>query len=513
MPNLALDDAFERLGEWHLPSQPNVRVAGRLSYSNRRVELELNEALTPVVGDVTVVDEQPSYELLLGTSTKGELLSVLRASRVGVSLNFGGVGLRQPERLISSWLVVGAHVEPNQRYSKVQFVVPGLAAWLNRTPISQTILTNPPSQPYIETITRQTIQAEKTDAPSVGALIEWGAATTGKTNPYQSISIDVHGYFTISHDDPQPIEWFFDQQGKLATLLLFLAGTPMPPSHISAYVGEHRTPLSLLVALRAHQPCELGRPSDFFVPRASVSVSLNQMVSNWFANIDPVLTPSQLAASTLSSKDLWLHVHFASLIQSLEGFHRGRHPGLYMAPIDYEKVRSAISNSIPTELSSDHKEALRSRIKYGNQISLAKRLAELAATLGPNLAKLILGEQGKVPRSWIDTRNYHSHWDDELLQNILGDQDMYNANVRMEHFLRALFLMLAGVKSEEIVRAIEGVSSAAEQLTQINIIDRHKSDPSQPKGIYFTVHPKGADAPVPSKPDELNKPNEGPVGA
>ncbi len=490
MPELALDEPFERHGEWSIPDRPEQRVAGSLTFSGRRVDIELNEALTPIAGDISVVDKQPNYPLMHGTSTKGELLSVLHASRAGISFNFGPAGIRQPERVISSWLIVGAHVEHDQHYTKVRFVIPGLAAWLALTPVTHILSADAVSGALIETFIRQAIPPEVIEVPSIGSQIEWGAGTSGKTNPYDSIAISVQGWLCIKPAEPKPIEWFFEQHSKLATLLAFIAGTAMPPRTVSAYIADDPVPLSVLVAMRAAEHCKLARPGDFFLPRHATKQSLEQLVSSWFSLIDSVLAPSQLASSTLSSKDLWLHVQFASLIQSLEGFRRGRYTGMYMEEIEYEKVKSVISNAIPSTLPSDHKDALRSRIKYGNQISLNKRLSELATNLGTDLAKLILGGEGKVPRTWIDTRNYHSHWDEELLPNTLDGQEMYSANVRMEHFIRSLFLMLAGVRQEEIVRAMSGTSSTAQQLVQINIIDRHRADPLQPKGIYFTVTSK-----------------------
>ena len=502
MPEIALDDRFERLGEWTIPHLPEHRVAGKLTYSERRVELELNEALTPIDGDVSVVDEQPSYPILHGRSTKGELLSILHAQRAGISLNFGAGGMRQPERVISSWLMVGAHIDPNEQYTKVRFIVPGLAAWLALTPVQHVMSTDAASGALVDNYIRQAIPAEITNVPTLDAQIEWGAGTTSKANPYHSIAIDVQGWLCIKPSTPKSIEWFFEQHGKLDSLLAFFAGMPMPPTSVSAYLGNDPIPISVLVALRTAKSCEITRPADFFFPPRAAAISLEKIVSNWFASIDSVLVPCQLATSTLSSKGLWLHVHFASLVQALEGFHRGRYPGIYMQAAEYEKVKSAISKAIPETLPTDHKDALRSRIRYGNQISLSKRLSELTHSLGIALAKLVLGGQGKVPRTWVDTRNYHSHWDEELLANAISGQEMYNANVRMEHFIRTLFLLLAGIKPDEIVRALTGISSTAQQLVQINIIDRYRVDPSQPKGIYMTINPKGEQLPATDKSDD-----------
>jgi hypothetical protein len=502
MPDFCLNDQLERFGDWCLPDRPERLISGKLTYSELRTELELSEALTAVAGDFSAVDEHPIYPVIHGTSTKSELISVLNASRTGLNINFGLAGLRNSEKVISSFLIIGAHVAPNQHYQQMRFIIPGLTAWLGVTPVLYQNACDAPTGGLIETCTNQLIAPEIIELQSIDAQIEFGSGWSSKINPYRSISFEVHGWLCIKPKQPKPIEWFFNQHSKLNSLLAFIAGTPMPPTMVSANIENSSRPLSILFTMRAAAHCKLAQPADFFLPRRATAISLEQIVRNWFAGIESVLVPSQLALGTISSKDLWPHVRFASLVQALEGFHRGSYPGTYMLAEDYEKIRAAISSGIPPTLSSDHKDALRSRIKYGNQISLSKRLSELASRLGPDLAKLILGCDGKVPRSWVDTRNYHSHWDEELLHNTLSGQDMYNANVRMEHFLRSLFLLLAGVKPDEIVRAMSGISSTAQQLIQINIIDRHSADPSQPKGIYFSVYPKNMELSEPSRTDD-----------
>ncbi|WP_423191407.1 HEPN domain-containing protein [Burkholderia multivorans] len=67
----------------------------------------------------------------------------------------------------------------------------------------------------------------------------------------------------------------------------------------------------------------------------------------------------------------------------------------------------------PNTVGSDHKEALKSRIRYGNEVSLRKRLDALISRLDLPLRKQILGNDGVVPRSWVVTRNYYTHWDNE----------------------------------------------------------------------------------------------------
>jgi len=112
---------------------------------------------------------------------------------------------------------------------------------------------------------------------------------------------------------------------------------------------------------------------------------------------------------------------------------------------------------------------------------------ELRDCIGVPLARLIIASDGKVPRSWIDTRNYLSHWDEELRPNSLDGQEMYNANVRMEHLLRVLYLLMAGVSSEAIFQCYQNASRTSQLLVQLNIIAQHAVDPSAPSGVLMTI--------------------------
>ena len=246
-------------------------------------------------------------------------------------------------------------------------------------------------------------------------------------------------------------------------MLAFLAGVPMPADCIEAAVDESSHRVSLLVPLKQTPPCTYKNPHDFFMSQPSIGKSLGEVIAKWYADIPPVYIPSQLALSVLSSDNLWLHVEFLSLIQALEGFHRSRFPGEYTTESEYEKIKHALTAAIPPYVHADHRDSLRSRIRYGNQISLRKRLDGLTDTLTPELAKAILGKNGQVPRSWIDTRNYHTHWDEELRGNVLEDQEMYFANVRMRHFLRALYIDLMGIPAEATAKA-EPLSSSCSSI-------------------------------------------------
>lgn len=486
MSLLSIHEDREYFGEWWLPGS-NKTVSGQLRCSHERVDLNLNEAFTPLRGSVSVSDSIQTYPALHGVSSKGEALTLLNAQSLGVSLNFSSGGMRQPERIISSWVVVGAHVAPDTRFSSVRFFIPGLEVWLSRPAIAQSIETQSEGATFTSTFVVRPPETEVTPVSHIDASLEWGSGVTVSANPFTSIDVKVRGWVVIRAQSPRTLQWFLDQQDKLATLLAFMAGIPMPIDAIQASVEQSAPSFAVLVTMRQAAPCELKNHHELFIPRDVLGTAFPSIVDLWFREVESVLTPSKLALGVISTKSLWLHVEFLSLIQALEGFHRGRFSGSYMGESEYESVRATIESAIPSPVAADHREALRSRIRYGNQISLSKRLNELKNCIEVPLANLIIASDGKVPRSWIDTRNYLSHWDEELRSNALDGQEMYNANVRMEHLLRVLYLLLAGVTSETILQCFQNTSRTSQQLVQLNIIARRAVDPSAPSGVLMTI--------------------------
>lgn len=500
MSLLSIYEDREYSAEWTIPGSSRA-VSGQLRCTRERAELKLNDAFTPLQGVISVSDPIRTYPVVHGVSSKGEALSLLKAQSLGVGLNFSSGGMRQPERLISSWVIVGAHVAPDALFSSVRFFIPALEAWLSRPAIAQTIETDSAGSMFRNTFVVRPPETETTPVPPIDATLEWGSGVTVSANPFTSIDVAVRGWVVIRPQSPRTLEWFLDQQGKLAALLAFMAGVPMPIDAIQASVEQSTPAFSVLVSMRQAEPCNFKSPHDFFVSRGVLGSAFPGIVEQWFREVDSVLVPSQLALGVLSTKNLWLHVEFLSLIQALEGFHRGRYPGNYMDESEYGSVKSVITSAIPSSVASDHRDALRSRIRYGNQISLSKRLNELVDYLGPPLAALIIASDGKVPRNWIDTRNYLSHWDEELRQNAIDGQEMYNANVRMEHLLRALYLLMTGVPSDTLMQCLQNTSRTSQQLVQLNIIARRAADPSAPPGVLMSIG--DVDAPqLPSGEDQ-----------
>jgi hypothetical protein len=141
-------------------------------------------------------------------------------------------------------------------------------------------------------------------------------------------------------------------------------------------------------------------------------------------------------------------------MQALESFHRVTKGGKYLNNDDWKPFRTTLSNAISAELDSGHRESLKSRIKYGNEYSLRKRIGELLESLNEKTLSRLSPTNKYFTGVIVDTRNYLTHYDDELKDVALKDADLYWANQRLRIFISLLLLKEIGVPEELILNSM-----------------------------------------------------------
>ena len=497
MAKHSISESSEFVGEWHLSNGEAKKIAGTLSWSVRKAVLLLHDTFTPTRGKV-YGDEQHAYPSIQGTTIDGKFVTMLWAHRLGNGFSFGPAGLRESERLRSSWVVVGAHVVPDSLYSEIRARIPGLQTWLCRSGVSQTMFSKTETTGAAMQYTFEGLAEELFAIPDQPIELGWGIDRNFNGDATTKITVTTSASLRIKSSQPQDLRWFFEQFNKAATLLSFITGSPMSTDHVSAKLAAGGD-VDVLVALRESGVCAFADPHDFFMLRDDMNATVETVFSKWFGLFETIEMPSQLARSILSTENLWLHVEFLSLMQALEGFHRATMPGLYGSASEYDQVEKALNAALPSNIGTDHRQSLKSRIKYGNEISLRKRLKDLVTRLALPLRKHILGGDGDVPDRWIATRNYYTHWDDISHKDALDGIDMHHAHVRMRHLLRALYLDLVGIPQEAIGKSLTNSCDESQYLIQLNNSEFRKNNPNADVGAIMSIET--------GKPESPDKPS------
>jgi len=467
MTTYAIPDDVSFTGAWWLPTGVTRKIPGTLAWSKNKAALELHDSFIPLRSGPLLQSSQPQ-PVIHGTTTDSKLVSVLDASWSRGNVSFGQAGMQRPESFLSHMVAIGAHVDKETLYTEVRVRIPGLQTLLGIGWIEETLVQKTEHSPACMIYRANGVQEERIGIPPISATLGWGIDRHFSGDRLTKLSITSAAHLRIAPDQPRNLDWFFEQLFKVTTLLAFIAGAPMIADQVTVKVAASNADAHLLVGWNNPVYCPHRNAHEFFLLRGTMAVNLDAMFQTWFRTYDTVAAPSQLALSVLSSEKPWIHVEFLLLMQALEGFHRAVADGTYMSPDDYESVRHALATAIPASVGANHRDALKSRIKYGNELSLRKRLHDLAGRLDAPLRERIFGGTGTVPPKWVATRNYYTHWDEASRNDALDTQGMYNATVRLRHFLRVLYLDFVGVPQEAIAKALDGTNAESQHLLQIN---------------------------------------------
>lgn len=483
----AIKEDTEFAGDWYLPapdSAPGAQLAGSLKWSDRRAMLSLHGSFKPTVGTVFGTGDLERFPVIHGATTASVPVTLLNSVAVGNQVSFGPLGMQEAARIQSFTCVVGAHVDVETKYSIMQARVPGLEHWLDM-PIVSTRWQTEGLEQVIYTATKipsHVVRIEKN-----AMTLKFGVSFTAPLVAPMHVAVNGYGFIDIVPDEPQSMEWFLERLGQSLALLSLLSGSTMAAGTIQAKLPSRQDSVNWLVRLGNHELCKMTQKGDFFMTRGAMGVSLGDAMARWYEDYDRIATPSQLGLSVINSTGLWSHVEFLSYMQALEGLHRADSTGLYVSVDDYKAIETALVQAIPSTTDPNHRSSLKSRIRYGNEISLRKRLQELVTPVDVGIRQRILGADGRFPSLWVEARNYYTHWDETSEGKDLNPQAMYHANLRMRTLLRVLYLLRVGIPATAVIKSLDNGCAESQSVASITAAEHRQANPGSRAGALFTI--------------------------
>jgi hypothetical protein len=298
------------------------------------------------------------------------------------------------------------------------------------------------------------------------------------------------GRVIVTPTEPQSFDWLLERFGRIASLLTIMAGGPIAPDQISITPAGSKTDVSVLVALRNPETCPFSDEHAFFLVERTLGIPVGEALSRWFAGFDAVNLPSRLAVDVLNDNGN-TYMDFLGVMQALEGFHRGCYSGVYLEAKKFEEARSVVADSVPQAITGDHRTSFLTRIQYGNEYSLRKRMKELVEALPKNMQLAIVGKEGNLPGFWIDARNAYTHWSREGMEQVMQGAELYGATQRLKMLLRVSYLRLVGVTDGAIMEALQGMSEVGRRVAQLPrpSAPRSQTGPTAPLSASHELSP------------------------
>lgn len=451
-----LANSFEVKGRWWSPSQSDNPRSGTLSYSSDEIRLTLDGSLDkPTLDELgTLSSNSRCHSHLHGVSDHGQRFTLLRVFETGRKHNLQETTSVEYSAI---YLVADYHTSEAEslRFESISVGLSHLDAFTDLTPFTITTEVN---QQELESATASYHAPETLALRVEPAQSQFTLETEVRWRDSRiEVSLMASRYFDVTPDESQSLEWYLTTIWRLCHLLTLLTDEEVAPTWIR-FSNDGKTSDGWLLYRSTERRSENDnpRPSSLLLfYLAHVRDDFSAILDHWFSASDVLLDSIHLLMDAHRNQGNSLQGRFLTLTQSLEAFSRATGSSEYMRPEHYEHVVASLVSAIPSTVGSDHRNALKNRIRYGNEHSLRKRIKSLFSTLNESSVDCVCRSSGDFISGIVDTRNYLTHYTYELRQNALAGVDLSWACEKIALLLRILWLRRLGLNEELIVNRIK----------------------------------------------------------
>lgn len=279
-------------------------------------------------------------------------------------------------------------------------------------------------------------------------------------------------YFKLKSETLRPLSDFIEIAHKLTNLMCFAIDATVTLKNVSATSVEIQKeisegkfyPVPVYIYYRSITYSENIPNKSWHQMLFSYDVikANAEDVFNKWINAYEILSPAlNLYFSTKTGAQKYLEGEFLALAQGLETYHRRTSDKKLMDPDEFDSLVFKIIEKCPKE----HVPWLEGRLKHGNEINLGNRIKLIIEPF-----KSLLGNSNKrtkLLRKIVDTRNYFTHYSEDLKDKAANGKELWELCQKMEVIFQLHFLKVIGFNEEEINNVIENCYPLKQKLGKI----------------------------------------------
>lgn len=433
---------------WLPSSKPEHKVPGTLTISDGgNIELEIIGLFEESFhgfnndGDLGIVVGKVEK---LGEVTLQDCFYTKR------NFSFGGVS--KSLVYVKRALVGKVYLDSSLRFHSVQFSVEGIDEWVGISGISVSDLDVKRSF-VISYSPPEEVEVSLENDMTLKITYEWTHPGFPST---KEASVTQKTYFKlIANDESRPLEEFMSVVHRLNTLLCLAVNSIVSLDQVKAYeqapnIEDNRGYQQPITLYYASLPYVKEAPKiswhRMLFRYGDVSDKFTAVVNNWLNAYGDIKHALNLYFSAKMGAHKYLDGKFLSLAQGLETYHRNTSSEKLMDDKIFDDLVKELTELCPTE----HRKWLSGRLKYGNEISLNRRIKQIMEPY-----KEVFGtgkERKRIIRKIVDTRNYLTHYNESLKERAASGKELWLLTQKMEvlmelHFLQVLEFSLDEIKS------------------------------------------------------------------
>jgi hypothetical protein len=449
-----LCDDFELRGVWWLPDNPDVHITGILYFeSGNKIRLELIGSFKSLPDFANPEIEEK--EVILGVTQDGRSCTLVGCYESGFTMNMPGISC---QRFEANYLLEGAHWNSKHEieFERISIGFDYLEEWLGHYTIKTSIDQDENNKNSGFTVKCNFPNTDKFYINHINSHFSTSYAASTKDTTTTTTTLEYNSYIELHPNEMKKLDWYTNQLSVIQQLLTLLIGEVVFPDRLLGTKSKaDKEYVSIFFTAKNRQPKKNMIHQDMIITLPEMKEEFCSVLEKWFSNYEELKSAYNLFFGALFNSSLYLEFHFLSLMQAIETLHRNVFGGKYIEQSEYDKESQSIKSNIPKSFPDDLRDAIKSRIKYGNEYSLRKRIKDLFESLDEKTRELTTNSYKTFIGKVVDTRNYFTHYDDELKSAALSGSELFYTCQRLRIFIIVLLLKNMGVNEQNIQNVIQ----------------------------------------------------------
>jgi hypothetical protein len=473
---MRIKEEFKKSGYFWLPSTPEKKIPGTLFISDGgRIELEVIGLFDESIEGLNKLNSLSHRELkrIIGYIETHGLITLDDCFYKQASISFGCIS---KSLVYVNRVFLGVGYEENEivTFNTFLFSIEGIDEWVGITgltgrhlwendTISETIISYSPPEEISLNINN-----------GMKLLITFGRTIPG-FSIFTEAKITQKTYFKLVSDKECPLSDFISIAYKINTFLCFAVDKTVcikdilvTSNTIKNDIGNGESKAINISVYYKSRPYSKEEPkidvNAMLFKFQQIQINAEKIINNWINAYEKIDSTLYLYFSTKAANQNYIENDFLALVQGLETYHRRISNEKLMDGEVFKKLVDSIVNQCPEE----NKEWLSGRLTHGNEISLTQRIKRVIEPF-----KEIIGtskERGKLIRSIVDTRNYLTHYDEDLKEKAANGKKLWLLCNKLEAFFQLHFLQVLGFTNEEIKSVLDNSYELRQKLNSTDLL-------------------------------------------
>jgi hypothetical protein len=462
---MRIEEKYKKTGYFWLPEKPEKKIPGILSIDDGgKIELEI---IGHFKEDIDSFNDNNDPTRIIGHIEKDGLVTLDECFYIKKNHSFGGIS---KSKIRANKVLSGAAWDKNEpvTFNTFSFSIDCLDEWVGISGINvindwdnhtATINYSPP-----ETISFFLDNGMKCEIHFAHTLPSFPAITEAK--------ITQRAYLKLESKSLLRLNDFTTVAFKITNLMCFAMDEIVSIQNVSATSSEiifnkgeeNQHPVRVSIYYESI-PYTEKKPKksqhEMLFNFRTIKKDIQKVFNNWLKAYEYLYPALGLYFSTKTGAQKYLEGKFLALVQGLETYHRRTSDETLMESTAFESLVAKILTECPEE----NAEWLKGRLMHGNEINLGKRLNRIIEPFKAHLGTS--RSRSKILRSIVDTRNYLTHYSEEMKASSAKGRALWILCINMEIIFSLHFLKVIGFTEYEIDEVVKNCHPLKRKLETI----------------------------------------------